>query len=178
MRIARSIRCRICAGSVHISTNSRDVLVERLQVDLLLVVRAERRALLLADDREHRHVVELRVVEAVQQVHGARAGRRHADADLVGAGELRVAARHERGHLLVARLDELGPALLLRAVERAEEGVDPVARVAVDALDPPLAQALQDVVGDELGHRDPPVYIGVGIAQAIAAELQCSTCSP
>ena len=96
-------------------------------------------------------MVELGVVEAVQEVDRPRAGGCHADADLVR--ELRVAARHERGHLLVARLDELGVGL--RPVERAEEPVDPVARVAVDAVDAPLAETLEDEVGNELGH-DPP----------------------
>src|SRR5207248_9113187 len=57
---------------------------------------------------------------------------------------------HERGHLLVAGLDEVG--IAVRAVERAEERVDAVARVPVDAVDVPLAQAFQDVVSDELGH--------------------------
>ena len=38
------------------------------------------------------------------------------------------------------------------AVEGAEEAVDPVARVAEDPVDAPLAEALQDEVGDELGH--------------------------
>src|SRR5437588_751884 len=55
------------------------ILEQRVQVDLLLVVRAERHRLLLADDRHYRLVVELRVVEAVQQVNrtGPRGG--HAD---------------------------------------------------------------------------------------------------
>ena len=38
------------------------------------------------------------------------------------------------------------------AVERAEEAVDPVAGIAVDAVDAPLAQALENEVDDELGH--------------------------
>ena len=109
---------------MHVCTYSEHVLEQRLEVDLLLVVGAERHPLLLADDRDDGRVVELRVVEAVQQVDRARPGGRHADADL--AGELRVAARHERGHLLVARLDELG--IAVGAVERAEEAVDAVAR--------------------------------------------------
>ncbi len=151
MRTARSTRCRACAGSMHIWTYSDDVLEERDQVDLLLVLAAERHPLLLADDRDHGRVVELRVVEAVQEMDRARARGRQADADL--AGVLRVPAGHERGHLLVARLDELRVAV--GAVERAQERVDPVARVAVDAVDAPLAEAFEDVVGDELGHVNP-----------------------
>ncbi len=118
----------------HVHVLVCDVLEERLQVDLLLVVAAERRARLLADDRDDRLMVELRVVEAVQKMDRARARGRHADAHL--ARPLGVTARHERGHLLVPDLDELG--LAFRAVERAEERVDAVARVAVDAVDAPL----------------------------------------
>src|SRR5204862_3257228 len=91
--------------------------------------------------------------EAVQQMDRSGPGRGDADADL--AGELRVAARHERGHLLVARLDELGVAAC--AVERAEKRVDPVAGVAVDAPYAPFAQPLEDVVGDEFSHRSSPL---------------------
>ena len=48
-----------------------DVGVELVQVDLLLVPGAEDRGLLHAGDGEHRHVVELRVVQAVEQVDAA-----------------------------------------------------------------------------------------------------------
>src|SRR4029453_5020173 len=128
----------------------RDVLEQDREGDLLLVVRAERGALLLAHDRYDRDVVELRVVEAVEEVDRAWTRGRNADPERVGAGELRVAARHEGGHLLVAGLDEVG--IAVSPVERAEEGVDPVAGVAVDAVDAPLAQALQEIVRDELRH--------------------------
>ena len=43
-----------------------DVLEERVQVDLLLEVAAQRHPLLLADDGDHGRVVELGVVEAVE----------------------------------------------------------------------------------------------------------------
>ena len=68
------------------------VLVERAQVDLLLEVAAERHALLLADDGHDGRVVELRVVEPVEQVDGAGAGGRHADADLARELGVRAAA--------------------------------------------------------------------------------------
>ena len=125
-----------------------DVLEQALQVDLLLVVAAERRARLLADDGDHRLVVRLRVVEPVEQVDRAGAGGRHAHADL--AGELRVAAGHERGQFLVARLDELH--LVAGAVERAHQPVDAVARIAEDTTHAPLAQPLEEVVAGGLGH--------------------------
>src|SRR5213075_2419491 len=78
----------------------------------------------------------------------ARAGGGDAHAHLTG--ELRLAARHEGRHLLVADLDQLRVAA--GAVEGAEEGVDPVTGVAVDAVDAPLAEALEREIGNELGH--------------------------
>ncbi len=127
---------------------ARDVLEQHGQVDLLLVARAERDQLLLADDRDHGLVVELGVVETVEQVDRARAGGRHADADL--AGELGVGAGHERRQLLVARLHELELVAVL--VERAQQPVDPVTGIAVDALHAEAAKALQDEGADVLGH--------------------------
>jgi hypothetical protein len=70
-----------------------DVGVELVQIDLLLVTGPQQRGLLHAGDREHRHVVELGVVQAVQQVDPARPGRGQANADL--AGRLGVGGRHE-----------------------------------------------------------------------------------
>src|SRR5690606_24437546 len=95
-----------------------------------------------------RLVVELGVVEAVEQVDGA--GPRGGEADARPAGELRVRGGGERGQLLVAGLDE--PDLVARVVEAAEDAVDAVARVAVDPVDAPFVQAVQDEGSDGLGH--------------------------
>ena len=70
------------------------------------------------------HVVELRVVQAVEQVDGAGPGGGRAHPDL--AGELRVADRFEGGHLLVPGLDELG--LVVGPPPGGEQAVDAVAR--------------------------------------------------
>jgi hypothetical protein len=50
---------------------------------------AQRRACLLADDGDHRHAVELGVIEAVREMDRAGAGRRQTDTGL--AGQLGVA---------------------------------------------------------------------------------------
>ena len=126
-----------------------DVLEQRDQVDLLLVVPAHRDAVLLAHDRDDRLVVHLRVVEAVEKVD--RAGARGCDADADLARELRVRARHERAQLLVARLDELDAPRV--AAEGAHQAVDAVAGVREDALDPPLCHSLDDEVADRVAHR-------------------------
>ncbi len=90
----------------HLHVLVRDVLEQRGEVNLLLVVAAEAEPRLLADDRDDRLVVELGVIEAVEEVDRARPGGGEADAGF--AGELGVGAGHEGGHLLVADLDELG----------------------------------------------------------------------
>jgi serine phosphatase RsbU (regulator of sigma subunit) len=65
-----------------------------------------------------------------------------------------VGAGHEGRHLLVADLDELGP--VLAAAERADDAVDAVAGIAVDALHAPgRVKAVEQVVGDCLGHWRP-----------------------
>ena len=50
---------------------ARDVLEQRGEIDFLLIVAAERRARLLADDREHGHVVEPGVVQARHEMRRA-----------------------------------------------------------------------------------------------------------
>jgi len=93
-------------------------------------------------------VIQLRVVEAVQQVDRAGAGRRHAHAD--PAGELRVADGLEGRHLLVPRLDELR--LVLRPSPGREDPVDAVAGVGEHVIDAPGPQALEQVIGNGGSH--------------------------
>src|SRR5205823_5933814 len=83
------------------------------------------------------------------------------------ARELRVPAGHERRHLLVADLDELGVAA--RPVERAEERVDAVAGVAVDAMDTPLGQSLEDVISDQLSHSKPRPFVCARLVCTLSA---------
>src|SRR6185312_11851206 len=126
------------------------VLEEDLEVDLLLVVGPDRMALLLADDGQHRLVVELGVVEAVDQMHGARARGGYAGPDL--AGELGLGTGHEGGHLLVPGL---GEHRLFHLLPGPDEAVDAVPGVAEDPLDAPLTQALEDVMS-HVAHKTAP----------------------
>ena len=135
----------------HLHVVRRDVLEQRDEVDLLLVVAAEAHPRLLPHDRQHRLVVELRVVEPVQEVDGARPGSGETDADL--ARPLRFRAGHERRHLLVAYLDELE--LVPVALERADDRIDPVAGIAVDASDAVLGETFQQEISSQLSHRTP-----------------------
>ena len=139
---------RICAGVVTICTYSCDVLEQRNEVDFLLKVRTKRRAALLTHKRYHGLMIPFGVVQTGQQMHGSRARRREADADL--ATELGVAAGHERGRFLVSRLDERDP--FGGTVERADDAVDAVTGIAVDATHAPSHQARDEGIGNGVGH--------------------------
>ena len=56
----------------HLDELVGDVLEQRLKIDFLLVIAAESGTGLLPDNRHHRLVVELGVVQAVEEVDGAR----------------------------------------------------------------------------------------------------------
>ena len=86
-------------------------------------------------------MVELRVIEAGDQVGGAGAARCEADADL--AGEFRMGDGHERGHFFVPRLDEVDSSV---ALKRADDAVDAIARVAEDPLDAPGLQPMHEEI--------------------------------
>ena len=120
-----------------------------LKVDLLLIARTESRTRLLTDDRDHRHMVHLRIVEPGQKVDGARTGCRVAESHL--PGELRMRRRHERGHLLMANLDIIHEAL--RLFERDVQSADAIARIAVDTRQAPFVEALPDEFRDILRHE-------------------------
>jgi len=71
------------------------VLEEGGQIDFLVGAPAKHAARLLAHDREHRLVIEHRVVEPVPGVDRARPGGDQANAE--PAAELGMRARHQRG---------------------------------------------------------------------------------
>ena len=125
------------------------------KIQLLLVVGADRRPRLLSRDGEHRHVVQPGVVQARDQVRCAGAGCRQADAEF--ARELGMGGGHEGRHFLVPGLDEFD--LAVEPLKRAEQTVDAVARVTVDAPHAPVMQALPKEIADRLGHRPLPVLL-------------------
>jgi hypothetical protein len=90
-------------GRLHIGAGY--ILEEGLEIKILLVMRPDGRAGLLPHERQHRLMVELGIVEAVQEVDRTRTGRRDADADLTR--ELRFATGHEACHFLMPNLDEV-----------------------------------------------------------------------
>src|SRR5262245_25350893 len=96
-------------------------------------------------------MVHFRVVKAVEQMDRARSRRGDANADL--PRELRVRAGHEGRHLFVPRLDELHA--ILRAIERAENAVDAITGISVQAPDPPVRESFEKKIRNGLSHESP-----------------------
>ena len=119
------------------------------EVDFLLVMAANSRARLLPHNGQNRHVIEARVVKPSDQVRGARSRRLNADAKF--AGEFRVRRGHEGGHLLVPDLDK-ADLVFTEAIQRAQQAVDAVTWVAIDATDTPLIKPVPEEISDSLGH--------------------------
>ena len=69
------------------------------------------------------------------------------------AGEFRVRAGHERRKFFVAGLDEAR--LVAGLAQGGHDAVDAVAGIAVDAVDAPIGEALDDEIADGLGHGVP-----------------------
>jgi hypothetical protein len=109
---------------------------------------AQRSTRLLSDNRQHRLMIHLRVVEAIQRVDGAWARGGQAYTEI--AGEFRVAIGHKRGLLLVLHLDEIE--LVASAIERADEAVDAVTGISKDALYPPGGEPFPEEIAYRLGH--------------------------
>jgi len=130
---------------------ARDVGEQPVEVEFLLIARTAHGRLRLSGDREHRHVIEPRVVEPGDEMRRARPAGRKADAEF--AGEFGMRRGHECGHLFVPHLDEFDSgAVLLRPLERAEHAVDAVAGIAVDSADAPAFEPLDEKVAGHPRH--------------------------
>ena len=96
-----------------------------IQVQFLLVARAARGDLGLSHDGKHGNVIEFGVVQPRE--HVSRAGTAGRQAHPEFTRRLRVADRHECGHLLVADLDELDTMpVFLGPLQSAEHAVDAI----------------------------------------------------
>ncbi len=126
----------------HVHEFMCDILEQRNQVDFLLVIAADCRTLLLADDGDYRLVVHLGVVQAIQQMNGTRPRGRQAYADFTGKFGMR--ASHECSQFFVTCLHELEHAV--GTAECSHDAVDAVARVTVNALNAPLGKSLQQEI--------------------------------
>ena len=127
--------------------------VEPVQLDVLLLVGVDEVGIGQTGDGDHRLAVQLGVVETVQEVDapGAGGGQTHPEPP----GELGVGARHERGGLLVANVDE--PHLLAALPECLHHAVDAIPGQAKHHLDAPLVELIDQNVRRRLRHGSPPL---------------------
>ncbi len=78
----------------------------------------------------------------------ARPGGGETNADF--AGEFRVRARHERRHFFVPHLHVIDG--VARAIDCADDSVNAVAGIAVDAFDAPFGDSFDQEVAYIFGH--------------------------
>jgi len=121
-----------------------DVLEQVLQIDFLLIRGSEAGTSLLSDECHDRDVVELGVVKAVEKMDGARSRGRIAKAHL--AGEFGVSRGHKGRHFLVTDLHVFHE--ILGFFQGHVEAADTVARIAINAFEPPFRQPVPDKFAD------------------------------
>ena len=113
-------------GSSLLNEIAGDVLEQRREVNLLLIMAADRATRLLADDGQDRLVIEAGIIEASHKMRCAGTGGGNAYTQF--ARKLGVSRCHESGHLLMPGLNELNRAV--STIERAENAVNAITRVA------------------------------------------------
>jgi hypothetical protein len=124
----------------HPHAVARDVLEQFVEIDVLLRERPDEVVVVMPGDRQHRLSIELRVVQAVQEMDPTRPRRRDADAE--PAGVFRVTARHERRRFLVPDLNETD--LVLPLPQRLHDPVDPIPGKPENDLDTPVDERVDE----------------------------------
>ena len=126
-----------------------DIHEQLVEIDILLIARADQVGKRVARNGKHGLTVALGVIQAVEQVNAARAGRRHANAEI--SGEFRVAACGEGGCLFVPHLHIFQLALVLSP--GIENSVDPVPREGEHGIDSPIQKPFNEQIGNSGRHR-------------------------
>src|SRR6185312_10058239 len=110
----------------------------------LLIVASHRHPGLLTYYGDHRLMIHLCVVQTIQQVDSTRPRSGHTYSHFTG--EFGMRAGHKGSHLFMPRLDEIY--LVLCAVERAHDAVDPIPRITIDPPDTPGDQSFYNKIAD------------------------------
>ena len=134
----------------HVHVFVRDIFEQTDKIDFLLIIAADRGPSLLPDNRNNRGVIHFRVVESVEQMNCAGPGGGETNSHF--ASELRMRARHERGHLLVPNLHIVDR--IARTIDGANDAVDAVPRITVNAPDTPLRDSLDQEIARRFGHTN------------------------
>ena len=166
---------RVVDGNVH---------VQLVQLDVLLGKGVDQVGVRHAGQRQHRHLVELGVIQSVQQVDSAGTGGRQTDAQ--ATGEFGVAAGHEGGRLLVPHLHEADAVLAI--AQGFHDAVDTVAGQAEDRVDTPIMDGVDQHVGSSLCHAPHPARgmparqgvtpAGVGSSQPSGGRRRSASAGP
>ena len=133
-----------------------DIHEELVEIDVLLVMRADEIVESVPRDREYRLPIALGIVEPIEQMDASGSRRRETDSE--PARVLRVAARCERGRFLVSHLHE-GDLLLPRA-QCFEDAVDPVTGKSEDRIDAPFDEPVDEQIGDGVCHGSSTAELG------------------
>jgi hypothetical protein len=120
-----------------------DVREHAVEIKLLLIAGAPNGRFSLAAYRQHGRVIQLGIVQAGDEVGGARTAGRQTDAK--STGELGMGDGHERRHLLVADLNEFD---LVGPLQGPDYPVNAVTRIPVDSANSPFVQAFNDEITD------------------------------
>src|SRR5207248_5347267 len=139
-----------------------DIFEQRLEVNLLLVVAANGRARRLANNRHNGLMIHFGIVQTIEQVNCARSRGRQADTDL--SCKLGVSGCHERCHLFMAHLHKLEQVFI--ALQAAQDAVNAVARIAIDAFNTPRRKAFQQKITDFITHESHSFPILCGCDQS------------
>jgi len=127
--VRRSHHALVVGGDIHI---------QLVEIDILLVMRADQVVKGMAGDGQDRLQVAFRVIKAVQQMNASGAGGRKTNSKT--AGELGIAAGGEGGRFLVPHLDE-SQFLLMRA-QCLEDAVNAISGETENGIDSPLDEPL------------------------------------
>ena len=114
------------------------ILEQRLKIDFLLILRAHRGRCRLTDDGDHRLVVHLGIVEAIQKMNGTGSRRREANSHFTG--ELGVSTGHEGRKFLMSSLYK--PRIVLCFSQCRSDSTDSITGIAVDSRHTPSRQTL------------------------------------
>lgn len=133
--VGQMLDLRWQTGLLH---EGADILEQVDKVDFLLVVIAQSRPRLLTRNRQNWRVAQFGVIQPRQQMGCARSGSGQTNAQLTG--ELGMCRRHEGSHFLMSDLYEFD--VSLATLQRAQQTVDTIARIAEDSGDSPILQPL------------------------------------
>ena len=142
----RSHDARVVHGDIH---------EDFIQLHVLLRIGMNEVVILKAGHGKNGLSVELRIIQAIQQMQTARSRRRETDAELPRV--FRVSTSHERGGFLVAYLDESN---LVRALsKRFHDSVDAVSGQTKYHIDSPVTNSINQNVRRRRFHCTIPLLI-------------------